>query len=128
MVSASAPPLLANVGVVEDVQAFGVSGHGAVLDPIVDHLHEVAGAGRPAVQIAVFGGAAHLLPPRRARAVAIPGARAAKIGSRRRTAAVVAADHQAVSAFHPPDSAAGAHVEILNTARPSSAARRISSW
>ena len=46
---------LAGVGVLEDVEALGVGGHDPVLDPVVDHLHEVAGAVRAAVQVAVLG-------------------------------------------------------------------------
>ena len=43
----------ADVGVLEDVEAFRVGGHQAVLDAVVDHLHEVAGAVAAAVQIAL---------------------------------------------------------------------------
>ena len=46
---------LAGVGVLEDVEALGVGGHHPVLDPVVDHLHEVAGAVGAAVQVAVLG-------------------------------------------------------------------------
>ena len=81
------PLLLAGVGVMEDVQPLRVGGHDAVLDAVVDHLDEVAGAARPAVQVAVFGGAAAFSRPGVRGAASIPGARAAKIGSRRRTAA-----------------------------------------
>ena len=49
--------LLARVGVLEDVQALGVGGHDPVLDPVVDHLDEVAGAARSAVQVPALGGA-----------------------------------------------------------------------
>ena len=35
------------VGVVQDVQALGVGGHDAVLDAVVNHLHEVPGAVGP---------------------------------------------------------------------------------
>ena len=45
----------AGVGVLEDVQALGIGGHDAVLDPVVHHLDEVAGAGGTAVQIAALG-------------------------------------------------------------------------
>ena len=38
---------LLTVGVLEDVEAFGISLHQAVLDPVVHHLHEVAGAEGP---------------------------------------------------------------------------------
>ena len=67
MVSASRPLGLAGVGVVEDVEAFGVGGHDAVLDAVVHHLDEVAGAVGSAVEIAMLGGAADLLASGRAR-------------------------------------------------------------
>src|SRR4030095_12488705 len=44
-------------GVLEDVDPLGVRLHQAVLDSVVDHLDEVAGAGGPAVEIAVLGSA-----------------------------------------------------------------------
>jgi hypothetical protein len=43
--------LRADVGMLEDVETFGVGGHQAVLDAVVDHFDEVSGAGRAAVQI-----------------------------------------------------------------------------
>ena len=42
----------ADVGVVQDVEPLGVRGHERVLDAVVHHLHEVAGAGGSAVQVA----------------------------------------------------------------------------
>ncbi len=45
----------ADVGVLEDVEAFGVGRHQAVLDAVVDHFHEVAAAVAAAVQIALRG-------------------------------------------------------------------------
>src|ERR687897_3197847 len=44
----------ADVGVGEDVQTFGVRGHERVFDAVVDHLHEVACAAWPAVEVALF--------------------------------------------------------------------------
>ena len=44
----------ADVRVLEDVEALGVRLHEAVLDAVVDHLHEVAGAGRAAVEPALL--------------------------------------------------------------------------
>ena len=61
--------LLSCIGMAQDIQAFRVRGHHAVLDAVVDHLDEVACATGPAVQIAVFGGAADLLPAWRARSL-----------------------------------------------------------
>ena len=57
--------LLADVGGAQDVHALGVGGHEAVLDAVVHHLDEVPGAVRPAVQVALLGGAAR---PARGRA------------------------------------------------------------
>ena len=62
--------LFADVGGLQNAQALGVGGHDAVLDAVVDHLDEMAGAVRTAMQIALFGGAAQLLASRRARNVA----------------------------------------------------------
>ena len=53
-------------GAAHDVEALGDRLHDAVLDAVVDHLDEVARADRPAVQVAVLGGAADLLATRRA--------------------------------------------------------------
>ena len=44
-----------DVCLVQDVETLGEGRHHAVLDPVVDHLDEVAGAGRPAVQPAQLG-------------------------------------------------------------------------
>ena len=66
----------------EDIEALGIGGHQAVFDAVVDHLDEMPGAVRAAVQIALLGGAAGSSRARRARRVPIPGASAAKIGSR----------------------------------------------
>ena len=52
----------------EHVQALGVRRHHPVLDPVVDHLHEVAGAGRPAVEVALLRGRRVAGPPGGARA------------------------------------------------------------
>ena len=70
--------VLADVGVLDDVQALGERGHHAVLDPVVDHLHEVPGAGRAAVQVAVLGGQGSPVAARRARRRARRPARASE--------------------------------------------------
>src|SRR4026207_2088319 len=61
---------LADVGRVEDRQPLGVGRHHAVLDAVVHHLDEVAGATRPAVQVALLRCSAGPVAPRRARDVA----------------------------------------------------------
>ena len=50
--------LLADVGVAQDVHPLRVRRHQPVLDSVVHHLDEVAGAVGPAMQVAVLGGAA----------------------------------------------------------------------
>ena len=57
----------AGVRVVEEVEALGVGGHQPVLDPVVHHLHEVAGPGRAAVQPALLLGRREPVATRRAR-------------------------------------------------------------
>ena len=74
MVSASTScSLLADVGVAQDAESLGVGGHEAVLDAVVHHLDEMAGAVGPAVQIALFGGAADLFAARGAGDIAHAG-------------------------------------------------------
>src|SRR5260370_35035414 len=60
-------------GVVENGQAFGVGGHQAVLDAVVYHLDEVAGAVRAAVVITFFGSSRHFVAGGRALIVAAAG-------------------------------------------------------
>src|SRR5437667_12827503 len=58
--------LLADVGGSEDAEALRVGGHDPVLDSVVHHLDEVAGAVWPAVQVPLLGRAVGLLPAGRA--------------------------------------------------------------
>ena len=52
--------LLADVRRAQDVHAFGIRRHHAVLDAVVDHLHEMAGAVRAAMEVALLGRSARL--------------------------------------------------------------------
>src|SRR5579863_6307169 len=65
--------LFADVGVFEDVEALGVGGNEAVLDAVVNHFDEVAGAIGAAVEIAVFSSAGGLFAARGARNIAAAG-------------------------------------------------------
>ena len=106
--------LVADVGVPEDVEALGVRGHQPVLDSVVHHLHEVAGAARPAAQIAMLR--------RRGRAAASGRARGRVDGGSERSEdrveplhhIRVAADHLAVAALLAPDAAGGSDVDVVN--------------
>ena len=75
-----------------DLKALGVGLHQAVLDAVVDHLHEVAGARRPDVGVAPFGGQGD----------------EDRFADRHRL--LGPADHQAVALLQAPDSARGSGV------------------
>src|SRR5262245_10815803 len=78
--------LLAGVGLLQDIQSLSVGGHHTVLNTVVHHFYEMAGAVRPAVQITLFGRPTDLFTPRCTRISPIPGANVAKMGSRCLTA------------------------------------------
>ena len=66
-------PFLADIGVPEDVHPLGIGRHDAVLDAVVHHLDEMAGAVWAAMQVALLGGA-----PPGSRAPACAGSRRAR--------------------------------------------------
>src|ERR1700722_13134849 len=99
--------LLADVGVLEDVKAFGVGGHQAVFDAVVDHLYEVPGAGRAAVEVAVFGGSDGFFSAGSAIHVAATRRERFENGVEVFDDIVFAADHLAIAAFEAPNTAAG---------------------
>jgi hypothetical protein len=109
--------LLADVGMAQDIQPLRISGHHAILNAVVDHLDEVARATGTAVQIAVFGCAAGLLPAGRAGRGIDVGGKSGKDGINALDDGIIAADHQAVSSLRPPDPTAGACVHIVNAFR-----------
>jgi hypothetical protein len=107
----------ADVRVLEHVQALGIRLHEPVLDPVVDHLHEVACAGLAAVEPALLlGGGSPSRPV--CGPASTPGASASSTGARRSDRLVVAADHQAVAALQAPDTAADADVDVVDPAVP----------
>src|SRR5262249_57383838 len=95
------------IGVAQNVHAFRVGGYDAVLDSVMDHLHEVTGAIFPAVQVTELGRAADLLASRRARDIS--RARGERLEDRIEMphARLRAADHHAVTALQAPHAAAG---------------------
>src|SRR5208282_2705477 len=60
-------------GILENVEALGIGLHDPVLDAVVHHLYEVAGAGGAAVDITVFRGAGKFFAARSAGNVAASG-------------------------------------------------------
>ncbi len=109
--------LLADVGAAQNAQTFRVGGHQAVLDAVVNHLDEMAGAVRAAVQIPLLGGAVDF---------SRPGVRGNVAGARRQRCEdriqmpddiVFAADHHAVAALQSPDAAAGSDIHVVDPLR-----------
>src|SRR5205807_2929021 len=106
----------ADVGVLDDVKALGVGGHQAVLDAVVDHLHEVPGAVGAAVQIAVLRRRGLAVATRRPRRRLDAGSDGAEDRVQVADDVVLAPDHQAVPPLDAPDPAAGAAVHVVDAA------------
>src|ERR1700733_1296604 len=99
---------------VEDVETLSIGGHDAVLHAVVDHLDEVAGTAGAAMKVALFGGAAYFVPPGGAGNVADARGDGFEDGIQVFDSSGRAADHEAIASFETPDTAAGAHVDVLN--------------
>ena len=101
-------------GVLHDVEAFAISLHHTVLDSVVHHLDEVAGAIGSAVQIAEVRGAAFGCAAGSNRNIA----RARCEGFENRLEMLerrgLRAHHQTVAPLDSPHAAAGARIDVLN--------------
>src|SRR5262245_10719775 len=93
----------AHARVPEDIEPLGIRRHQAVFDAVVDHLDKVAGAARPAVQIAIGRGAAQSITTWCRRNITF--ARGQRLENRIETLhrGVGSADHEAVTALQTPD-------------------------
>src|SRR5271167_1361508 len=98
----------------QDVQAFGVSSHEAVFDAVVDHLHEMAGARRAAMEVALFGSSADLFAARSAIDISAARRKRFENGVEVFHDIQFAANHLAVTTLEAPDAAAGPNVTIMN--------------
>lgn len=105
--------VFAGVGMAQNVQAFGIRGHHAVFDTVVNHLHKVPRALRAAMQEALIRGAGAGCAARRGGR----GARTRREGRENRLEPLhdfgLAADHQTVTALTSRDAAAGADVDVV---------------
>src|SRR5256885_14149236 len=106
--------LLANIGVLQNIETFRVGGHESVFDAVVNHFHKVTSAVRPTVQVTFFRSATGFFAPR----CAIYRAAAWRKRLENRIEPlddfVFAANHLAIAAFQPPYAAAGADVDVVN--------------
>ena len=104
--SFGAPALL------QDVEALGHRLHHAVLDAVVDHLDEMAGAARPGMEVALLDAGVAAVAPAGRRDVAAAGRERLEDRVEPPHGRRLAADHQAVAALEPPHPAARADVEV----------------
>src|SRR5262245_63479333 len=110
------PLLLADIGGLQDAQAFGVGGHDAILDSVMNHLNEVTGAIGAAMQVTLFGGAAGLLAPRGARyLVAHAGSQPGEDWIEVLDHCILTTNHHAVTALQAPNPAACSHIDVVDS-------------
>src|SRR6202789_1423202 len=62
--------VLADIGVIQNIQPFGVGRHDAIFDSVMHHFDEMARARRSAMQITLLGGALGFFAARSSRDVA----------------------------------------------------------
>src|ERR1043166_26946 len=105
----------ARVSRFQNADAFGICGHDSVLDPVMDHLHEMAGAVRPAMQVTLFGSAAKLVAAGSARHLPRPRREGGKNRIEPLNYLCVAANHHAITTVQAPNAAAGSDIDIVNT-------------
>src|SRR5579871_5541252 len=99
----------------KNIQALSVRGHDSVLDSVVHHLDEMAGAVGPTVQIALLGCAAKFLAAGRPGNVADSGGQGGEDGIEPLHDIFLAANHHAVAALQTPHTAAGADIDVMNS-------------
>src|SRR5262245_43487309 len=110
------PLLLADVGGSQDTEPLSVGGHDAVLDPVMNHLDEVAGAIGAAMQVTLFGGAVGLLAARGARyLVAYAGSQPGEDWIEMLDHCILTTNHHAVTTLQAPDPTTCAHIDVMNS-------------
>ena len=105
----------ADIGIFKDIHAFGVGGHDAVFDAVVDHFNEVTSAVGSAVEVAEFGGALVIGTSHCAGDVADARSEGAEDRVEVLDDFVLAADHHAISALQAPYAAAGSDIHIMDS-------------
>ena len=110
-------PLLADTGMLENIQPFRVGGHQRIFDAIVHHLDEVAGAIRSAVQITPLGRRRVAFAAGRAFDITPARSQCRENGIQVFHGLFFAPDHHAVAALQTKDAAAGAHIHIVDAIR-----------
>ena len=106
---------LACVSAFQNTDTFRIGGHDSILDPVMDHLHEMAGAVRPAMQVTLFGSAAKLVAAGSARHLPRPRREGGENRIETPNYLCVAANHHAITTVQAPNAAAGSDIDIVNT-------------
>src|SRR5205809_4468765 len=107
--------LFSHAGGLQNAQALGIGGHDPVLDAVVNHLDEVAGAIRTAMEVALFSTPAQFLASRRAGDVADARRQRRENRIQALNDLRLAANHHAVAAFQSPDTAARSDIDVVNS-------------
>src|SRR6185437_811918 len=94
---------------------FGIRLHEAIFDTVVNHLDEMAGAGRPAIKIAFLSRAGRLFAPRRARDIAASRRKRLEDGIQMADRLGLTSNHQAETTLETPHATAGPDVKVMNT-------------
>src|SRR5258708_15859815 len=103
-----------NVGVSQDAHPFGIGSHDSVLDPVMDHLHEMAGAVRSAMEVTLLGSAANFLATWCARNTSRAWRQDSKDRIEVLDDGLFAADHHAVPSIQPPHPSPPSALTLIN--------------
>src|SRR5277367_57580 len=98
----------------KNVESLSVGGHNAVLDAIVDHLHEMACSAGSTMQIPLFRVVRRTRAACRANDVANARSNTLKDRIEMVDGILRSANHQAVAAFETPDTTAGPYINVMN--------------
>src|SRR5712692_3207228 len=98
----------------QDVEALCVGLHQAIFDAVVNHLDEMPGTGRTAMEVTFVRSALLLLAPGRAGNLAASWCKGPEDGLEMSESLFFSPDHQAVASLRSPDAAARTHVQVLD--------------
>src|ERR1043166_2224662 len=104
---------LANIRVVQNIQAFGVSSHQAIFDSVVHHLHEMSCSGWSTMQVTLLRGAG-VITTRSCFHGSLARCQTFEDWIEVRNDFSLAADHLAVTSLKPPNSSAGSYIHVMN--------------
>src|ERR1017187_9805461 len=99
----------------QNVKSFGEGSHQSVFNPVMNHLGEMAGAGRSAMEIPLLDRATNLFPSGRARNIAASRSKRLEDWIEVQYGIALTSDHQTITALDPPHAAARPHIDIANT-------------